>query len=61
MYAIRSYYVFLDKIGRPELLEPLIKFPEWHKIVAKTLEERKYHSRPTMREFRLDKWRNNFV
>jgi len=48
--------VFLEKIGRPELLGQLTNFSEWNKIVAKTLEERRHHSRPTMREFRLNKW-----
>ena len=48
--------VFLDKIERPELLEKLTHFAQWRKIVAKTLEERKHHSRPSMREFRREKW-----
>lgn len=48
--------VFLDKIGRSEILGKLTDFSEWKKIVAKTLEERKHHGRPTMREFRLNKW-----
>uniref|UniRef100_UPI003D819B67 FAD-dependent oxidoreductase n=1 Tax=Trichloromonas sp. TaxID=3069249 RepID=UPI003D819B67 len=48
--------VFLDKIDRPELLDKLTIFSEWSKIVAKTMEERRHHSRPTMREFRLAKW-----
>jgi len=47
---------FLARIERPQLLKELSDFSAWRKIVAKTLEERKVHSRPTMREFRLDKW-----
>ncbi len=48
--------LFLEKIARPQLLEELTDFSSWNKIVAKTYEERKAHSRPTMREFRRDKW-----
>jgi NADPH-dependent glutamate synthase beta subunit-like oxidoreductase/glutamate synthase domain-containing protein 3/Pyruvate/2-oxoacid:ferredoxin oxidoreductase delta subunit len=48
--------VFLTKIDRPKLLEELVDFSLWKKIVAKTYEERKVHHRITMREFRLGKW-----
>ncbi|MEJ2200242.1 MAG: FAD-dependent oxidoreductase [Desulfuromonadaceae bacterium] len=48
--------IFLNKIERSELLAELTDFAQWRKIVAKTYEERKRHSRPTMREFRLGKW-----
>jgi len=47
---------FLEKIERPELLEDLTDFSRWHKIVAKTYEERRTHSRPSIREFRRDQW-----
>jgi NADPH-dependent glutamate synthase beta subunit-like oxidoreductase/Pyruvate/2-oxoacid:ferredoxin oxidoreductase delta subunit len=48
--------VFLEKIGRPQLLGQLADFSQWRKIVAKTYEERQVHHRMTMREFRLGKW-----
>ncbi len=48
--------VFLGKIRRPELLDTLTEFSRWKKIVAKTYEERRVHSRPTIHEFRLNKW-----
>ncbi len=48
--------VFLDQIGRPQLLPELTDFAQWQKIVAKTYEERKVHHRITMREFRTTKW-----
>lgn len=48
--------VFLGKIVRPHLLEALTDFSQWKKIVAKSLEERKVHSRITMREFRMNQW-----
>ncbi|WP_298036262.1 FAD-dependent oxidoreductase [uncultured Desulfuromonas sp.] len=48
--------VFLDKVDRTQLLETLTDFSQWKKVVAKTYEERRVHSRITMREYRLDKW-----
>ncbi|GAB4557394.1 MAG: FAD-dependent oxidoreductase [Geothermobacteraceae bacterium] len=48
--------VFLGKIGRSELADELLDFSTWHKIVAKSYDERKAHSRITMREFREQKW-----
>ncbi|HAD05344.1 MAG TPA: 4Fe-4S ferredoxin, partial [Desulfuromonas sp.] len=48
--------VFLDRIGRSELLPTLTDFAAWRKIVAKTYEERKHQHRITMHEFRLNKW-----
>jgi NADPH-dependent glutamate synthase beta subunit-like oxidoreductase/glutamate synthase domain-containing protein 3/Pyruvate/2-oxoacid:ferredoxin oxidoreductase delta subunit len=55
-FLISGLPVFLEKIERPHLLPELTDFSAWHKIVAKTMAERKVHSRPTMREFRLSKW-----
>ena len=50
--------LFLEKIDRARHLDSLTDFSQWKKITAKTYEERrKWHSmRPTMREFRLNKW-----
>ncbi len=49
---------FLENIEKPEYLDQLTDFSQWHKVIAKSNEERKLrHSmRPTMREFRLEKW-----
>jgi NADPH-dependent glutamate synthase beta subunit-like oxidoreductase len=55
-YLAEGLPVFLAKIDRPRLLEDLLDFSQWKKIVAKTYEERKVHHRITMREFRLGKW-----
>ncbi len=51
-----GFPVYLEKIARPELLDQLTDYSQWRKIVAKTMAERKVHSRPTMREFRLNTW-----
>jgi NADPH-dependent glutamate synthase beta subunit-like oxidoreductase/glutamate synthase domain-containing protein 3/Pyruvate/2-oxoacid:ferredoxin oxidoreductase delta subunit len=48
--------VFLDKIEQPELLAQLTDFSQWKKILAKTWEERQIQERPTLKEFRSDKW-----
>ncbi len=50
--------IFLDNIERPQYLEQLTDFSLWHKITAKSDEERRLrHSmRPTIREFRLNTW-----
>ncbi|RLB77552.1 MAG: 4Fe-4S ferredoxin, partial [Deltaproteobacteria bacterium] len=49
---------FLENIERPQHLEQLTDFNQWHKITAKSeVERRQRHSmRPTMREFRLNQW-----
>ena len=49
---------FLDRIERPQHLERLSDFSQWHKITAKTWDERRqWHAmRPSMREFRLNSW-----
>ncbi|MBE0597423.1 MAG: FAD-dependent oxidoreductase, partial [Desulfuromonadales bacterium] len=51
-----GFPIFLEKIDRPQLLSQLTDFSQWRKILAKTYEERKRVHRPTMREFRLNKW-----
>jgi len=48
--------VFLGKIGKKKLLKELTDFSQWQKIVAKSYEERKVHSRITMHEFRTQRW-----
>ena len=48
--------IFLEKIGRPQLLAELTDFSQWKKIVAMTWEERQRKERITMKEFRTQKW-----
>ncbi len=48
--------VFLNKIGKKELLATLTDWSQWQKIVAKTYEERKAQSRITLHEFIEQKW-----
>jgi NADPH-dependent glutamate synthase beta subunit-like oxidoreductase/glutamate synthase domain-containing protein 3/Pyruvate/2-oxoacid:ferredoxin oxidoreductase delta subunit len=48
--------VFLEKIGRPQLLDELTDFSQWKKIVAMTWEERQRQERITLKEFRTQKW-----
>ncbi|MDT8442014.1 MAG: FAD-dependent oxidoreductase [Desulfuromonadales bacterium] len=48
--------VFLDKIGRSQLLQPLLDYTGWQKIVARDYRERQVRSRITIHEFRLQKW-----
>ncbi|WP_052464376.1 FAD-dependent oxidoreductase [Geoalkalibacter subterraneus] len=55
-YLDQGLPLFLEKIGRPHLLESLLDFSQWKKIVAKSYEERNIHSRISIREFRHDKW-----
>lgn len=54
----RGLPVFLEKVERSQYLEQLMDLGQWKKIVARTYEERqRFHpARPSMREFRLDKW-----
>lgn len=66
-YLLKGLPVFLDKIGKPELINELSKglqnsgegletSKKWSKIVAKTYEERKTHSLMPIKQFRLNKW-----
>lgn len=66
-FLLKGLPVFLDKIGKPELIHELSKglqFTEttisssekWGKIVAKTFEERKIKSLMPINQFRLNKW-----
>lgn len=47
---------FLEKIDKKELLEELLKFKNWKKIVAKSYEERKVRSYLPIKEFRQKEW-----
>jgi NADPH-dependent glutamate synthase beta subunit-like oxidoreductase/glutamate synthase domain-containing protein 3/Pyruvate/2-oxoacid:ferredoxin oxidoreductase delta subunit len=51
-----SMPVFLEKVGRPQLLAELTDFSQWKKIVAMTWEERQRQERITLNEFRTQKW-----
>ncbi len=48
--------VFLEKIGRPQLLAEFTDFSQWKKIVAMSREESERSERITLREFRTGKW-----
>lgn len=47
---------FLQKIEKPELFSELTDFSQWHKIVAKTLAERKVKSLMPISQFRKEHW-----
>ncbi len=47
---------FLKEIDETKYYDELIDFSKWHKIVAKTYEERKKQSDITLKTFRLNKW-----
>lgn len=47
---------FLSKIEREDLLELLLDFSQWRKIVAKTYEERQASHLIPMKDFRLNSW-----
>ncbi len=48
--------VFLSKIDKIDLLPILSDYSTWHKIVAKTYEERKTNHLIPMKDFRLNNW-----
>ncbi|MDD2338634.1 MAG: FAD-dependent oxidoreductase, partial [Geobacteraceae bacterium] len=48
--------VFLEKIGRPQLLAEFTDFSQWKKIVAMSREESERSERISLREFRTGKW-----
>lgn len=56
-FLLKGLPVFLDKIGRPELINVLSDMNQWQKIVAKTYQERltKKASMP-IKNFRLNEW-----
>lgn len=56
LFLAENLPVYLEKIGRLDLLEELSDVEPWHKILAKTYEERTRVQRLTMREFRLQRW-----
>jgi NADPH-dependent glutamate synthase beta subunit-like oxidoreductase/glutamate synthase domain-containing protein 3/ferredoxin len=47
---------FLEKIEKPEIFETLSDFSQWHKIVAKTYEERIQKSFMPLKDFRDQEW-----
>ncbi|PLX96273.1 MAG: 4Fe-4S ferredoxin [Desulfuromonas sp.] len=55
-FLLQKLPTFLDKIEKPEILSELNDLAQWKKIVAKSYDERKQHSRITMHEFRTQKW-----
>ena len=55
-FLLSNMPVFLEKIGRPQLLAEFTDFSQWKKIVAMSWEERQRSERITLREFRTGKW-----
>ncbi|MBI5650797.1 MAG: FAD-dependent oxidoreductase [Chloroflexi bacterium] len=48
---------FLDAVGRPDLLDPMLIHPEWRKIIAKSYEElQRGKKRKSLGEFRANRW-----
>ena len=47
---------FLNEIDKKEYLQELLKFENWHKVVAKTYEERQKVNHISTKTFRLNKW-----
>lgn len=62
-FLLKGLHVFLDKIGKPELIDELSiglneNTPDspWKKIVAKTYEERQQNFLMPLKRFRTEKW-----
>lgn len=47
---------YLSEIKKEEYFDELTDFSKWHKIVAKTYEERKKQNNISLKTFRLNKW-----
>lgn len=47
---------YLSEIKKDEYFEKLSDFSKWHKIVAKTYEERQKHNDISLKTFRTNKW-----
>ena len=50
---------YLAEIKKEELYEKLTDFSAWHKIVAKTYEERQKQNNISLKTFRINKWFEN--
>ena len=48
--------IYLSEIKKDEYYDTLTDFTPWHKIVAKTYEERQKHSDISLKTFRVNKW-----
>ena len=55
-FLLANMPVFLEKIGRPQLLAELTDLSQWKKILAMTYEERQRQERISLKEFRTGKW-----
>lgn len=49
---------FLAELKKDEYYEKLCDFSQWHKIVAKTYEERQNKVNISLKSFRINKWQN---
>ncbi len=47
---------YLSEINKKEYYEELCDFSKWHKIVAKTYEERQKQNNISLKSFRINKW-----
>ncbi len=50
---------YLSEIKKEEYFDKLIDFSSWHKIVAKTYEERQKQNNISLKTFRINKWFDN--
>ncbi len=55
-FLTKGLNTFLRETGKTEHLQELLKFEKWHKIVAKTYEERQKTNHISTKTFRLNKW-----
>lgn len=55
-FLISGLKTFLSEIKREEYYEKLCDFSKWHKIVAKTYEERQKQNYISLKTFRTNKW-----
>lgn len=55
-FLISGLKTYLAEIKKEELYEKLCDFQKWHKIVAKTYEERQKQKNIPLKTFRISKW-----
>lgn len=55
-FLTRGLKTYLTEIKKDEYYNELIDFSKWHKIVAKTYEERQKQNSISLKTFRINKW-----
>lgn len=55
-FLLSGLKTYLSKIKKDDYYDELCDFSKWHKIVAKTYEERKKQNNISLKTFRLNKW-----